>query len=79
MVTSAAPMATATTMTGIPTDALFISPSAVINLNVFITTMTGGVSHVGNRSIYTYYYSNKKTPSTITVLGAYVKKRRDIY
>ena len=24
-------------------------------------------------------YGNKKTPSTITVLGAYVKKRRDIY
>ena len=34
------------------------SPSAVTNLNAFITTTTGDVSHAGNLSIYTYRYDN---------------------
>ena len=32
------------------------SPGTVTNLDAFITTMTGDVSHAGNTSIYTYSY-----------------------
>ena len=33
-----------------------ISPGAVTNLDAFIITMTGDVSHAGNASIYIYSY-----------------------
>ena len=38
-----------------------ISPSAVTNLDTFITTTTGDVGHAGNTSIYTYSYGNKNS------------------